>query len=254
MIEKGYILLARCIQDSAVAHCPPYVREIWLYLLLNANHRDLKYDGHVVKRGQLFRTYSEIRDALHWKIGYRKMTYNENHTKKAMKILREYLMIDTTKELGGVLITVLNYDKYQDFKNYESTNERTNERTNAKPMRNHPVPTITKNVKNEMNVKNETIVSEGLTPFQEAESFFSDPEKQEACIQLLKEKGLPEDSARTEIGKFSRYWTEPTANGKRLRWQTEKTFEIKRRLITWLGNIQKINSRASPQRVTSYTD
>ena len=148
-IVGGYYIKARVIQQSAVATSPPHVREIWDWLLKEANHKDKKYNGYIVKRGQLFRTYRDIREGLSWKIGWRKMMYSENHTKKAMKTLREYLMIDTKKALGGVLITILNYDFYQDPKNYESTNES----TIMEPLRNQTLPYNNKNEKNEKKEK-----------------------------------------------------------------------------------------------------
>jgi len=147
-IPGGFYIKARKIQESKIQRQPPHVREIWDWLLKEANHKDKKYNGFIVKRGQLFRTYQDIREGLHWMVGYRKMMYNENQTKKAMKFLREHLMIATSKELGGVLITILNYNHYQNPKNYERTKERTNERTNEEPMKNHPLPDNNKNVKN----------------------------------------------------------------------------------------------------------
>ncbi len=151
MISGGYYIKARKIQESKIQRQPPYVREIWDWLLMNANHSDKKYNGFIIKRGQLFRTYKDIREGLAWYVGYRKEMYNENQTKKAMKALRDARMIDTTKELGGVLITILNYNKYQDPKNYESTNESTNESTTKEPMKNQPLPDNNKNEKNEKN-------------------------------------------------------------------------------------------------------
>ena len=65
-----------------------------------------------------------------------------------MKFLRETLRIETTKEPGGVLITICNYDYYQDPKNYERTNERTMDRTIVEPQVNQPLPDIYKNNKN----------------------------------------------------------------------------------------------------------
>lgn len=140
IIPGGYYIKARAIQESEIMRQPPHVREVWDYLLMNANHSDKKYGGHEVKRGQLFRTYSQIREDLSWRVGWRKEMYSENHMKKAMKFLRESLMVTTKKAPGGVLITVLNYDKYQDPKSYERTKEGANERTNAEPMRNQGVP------------------------------------------------------------------------------------------------------------------
>ena len=150
-IKGGYYIKARCIQNSFISVAPPHVREIWDWLLKEANHKDKKYSIHFVKRGQLFRTYKDIREGLHWMVGYRKMMYSENQTKRAMKTLREQLMIITTKALGGVLITIINYDKYQDPKNYESTNESTNESTKPEPMKYQGIPHNNKNDKNEKN-------------------------------------------------------------------------------------------------------
>jgi hypothetical protein len=151
-IDGGYYIKARAIQKSSIMRQPPHVREIWDYLLMNANHTDRIYNGNLVKRGQIFRSYQQIRDDLAWFIGWRKETYSENHTKKAMRFLRESLMVATTKELGGVLVTICNYDFYQDPKNYERTNESTIERTIEEPSKNQPLPYTNKNGKN---LKNE---------------------------------------------------------------------------------------------------
>jgi len=159
-IPGGYYIKAKKIQTSVIAHAPPHVREIWDWLIQQANFKDIRYNGFIVKRGQLFRTYKEIREGLHWMVGYRKMMYNENHTKKAMKFLREARMIDTTKELGGVLITILNYDYYQETKNYERTKGRTNERTNEEPMKNHPLPDNKNKENKENKEKNKDIYGE----------------------------------------------------------------------------------------------
>jgi len=148
-IPGGYVIKARVIKTKTIHRMPPYVREIWDYCLREANHDEAIHKGNVIKRGQLFRQYKDIREDLCWYIGYRKMMYNENHTKKAMKALREAGMIDTMKTLGGVLITVLNYDFYQDPKNYERTNEKTIERTTKEPAENQGIPDNNKNKKKE---------------------------------------------------------------------------------------------------------
>lgn len=43
------------------------------------------------------------------------------------------------------------------------------------------------------------------------------------------------DNARRELFKFWNYWTEKDMRGKE-RWRKEKTFEVQRRLTTWLLN------------------
>ena len=113
LIKGGYYIKARSIQDGWVAHASPIIRETWDYLLREANHSDKKYDGFLVKRGQLFRSYKDIIEALKWQVGYRFDRYHESSMKRAMKALRREGMIELTSEPRGNLITVLNYDKYQ---------------------------------------------------------------------------------------------------------------------------------------------
>lgn len=163
MIYGGYIIQPRCIQESDISVASPAVREIWAYLLREANSRDNKYNGHTIKRGQLFRSYEDIREGTKWFVGWRKMTYNENATKKAMKFLRETQRITTKKEPGGVMITICKYCYYQDPKNYERTTKDTNEGTNDEPMKNQCGTTYNKNNKNDKNNKNKE--SEEVTSF-----------------------------------------------------------------------------------------
>lgn len=40
-----------------------------------------------------------------------------------------------------------------------------------------------------------------------------------------------------EVLKFNNYWTELNGTGKKKRWELQKTFEWKRRLNTWFGNV-----------------
>jgi hypothetical protein len=161
IIKGGYYIKARCIENSDIANAPPYVRDIWDYLLRNANHADNKYGGFIVKRGQLFRTYQEIRDALSWKVGFRTERYNENQMKMTMRYLTKQLMIQLTRQPRGVLITICNYDFYQDPKNYDTTNDTTDETTLSQPSSNQLVPSINKKIKNIKNIRN---TPEGKTP------------------------------------------------------------------------------------------
>ena len=151
MIKGGYILQPRIIQESDISVAPPYVREIWNYLLREANSHDNKYNGHQIKRGQLFRSYQDIREDTKWYVGWRAQKYTESQTKHAMKFLRDTLRITTMKELGGVLITICKYEYYQDPKNYERTTKDTKDRTIEEPIENHTPPDINKNDKNDKN-------------------------------------------------------------------------------------------------------
>lgn len=50
------------------------------------------------------------------------------------------------------------------------------------------------------------------------------------------------DRAREELFKFWNYWTEKDMRGKE-RWRKEKTFEVQRRLTTWLMNTKQFTNK-----------
>lgn len=148
-IPGGFYLKARQIKDSWIAHAPPHVREIWDFLLRNANHKDVKVDGTIIKRGQILTSYKEIRNELSWKVGWRVEKYSKNDCETSMNRLRNHTMIHTTKTTRGMLITILNYDKYQNPKNYELYKEALSSHTRVI----QTADTINKNEKND-NTKN----------------------------------------------------------------------------------------------------
>lgn len=149
MISGGYFIKARCIVNSWIAHSAPIDREVWDYLLREANYEEKKYDGYILKRGQLFRSYKEIREALHWKVGCCKKFYSVSAMKHCMKRLMNALMIELAKEPRGNVITVCNYDYFQDPNNYVGTSERSNEGTSNEPVMNQECAAINKKVKKE---------------------------------------------------------------------------------------------------------
>lgn len=146
MIKGGYYIKARKIQNSAISKSPPHVREIWDWILKEANHKD----NSVCKRGQCIRTYNDIREGLAWYIGWRKMMYSKWQCEIAMKWLKKATMLTTQKTTRGILITVLKYDLYQDPKNYES-HTVSHKKATRKPQ---TTDTINKNEKNDKNINN----------------------------------------------------------------------------------------------------
>ena len=83
------------------------------------------------------------------------------------------------------------------------------------------------------------------TPAQQVQSFLNDTSVQETIIQkIVASGGWQEESLRSEVKKFCAYWVERTGDGKKQRWQLEKTFEVRRRLTTWLGNSPKFSPQS----------
>ncbi len=147
--ERGYYIKARCIQESEIAHAPPHVREIWDWLLKEANHKDKRIDGTMIKRGQCVRTIKDMQEGLCWYVGYRKQKYSKSQCEFALKWLRKRGMIKTTKTTRGMVVTICKYNIYQDPKNYECNKKKTTRETEIKQSQD----TINKNGKNEKNKK-----------------------------------------------------------------------------------------------------
>jgi len=123
-IKGGYILLARKITDSGIMDKPPLYFKLWVWMLEQANHKR-GYRG--LDRGQFFTTIDEMREAMSWHVGYRKVTPSKKEIRSAYEWLARKsdegnakgTMIGTAKGTQGIVITILNYDVYQNPKNYE---------------------------------------------------------------------------------------------------------------------------------------
>lgn len=157
-IPGGYILVSRKLLESDVWDRPPLYLKIWMYLLLKAQHRD--YKG--LKRGQVWTSIPEIQEAMAYKVGYRVEKPTRKQIWGALEFLRtppndfhvnshanetmNEPMIETTKGTHGLLVTIVNYDVYQDPKKYERNSERDNERTAKEQRRQRQGNNINKNV------------------------------------------------------------------------------------------------------------
>ncbi len=119
-IPGGYYLKARKIQESEAAHASPCVREVWDWLLMTANHKMVRRNGTTIKRGETVKTYNDIQNGLSWKRGFIKKAYSKSDIENALRYLRTTSMITTRKTTRGIFITIVNYDFYQNPKNYEN--------------------------------------------------------------------------------------------------------------------------------------
>lgn len=130
-MKSGYIIESRSILDSDIWNKPPLYFKVWHYLLLNAQHTE--YKG--LKRGQLYTSIPKIQEAMSYHVGFRKVIPSKSEIHRIIEWLRtpherDYesdanrAMIITTKATHGMIITICNYNDYQDPKNYERNNEQ----------------------------------------------------------------------------------------------------------------------------------
>jgi hypothetical protein len=119
-IPGGYILLARKTIKSVIMEKPPLYIKLWAWVLLQASFKD---HGNL-KRGQFFTSLGKMRKAMAHRVGYRVVKPTIKEIRTATKFLTKADMIGTTKVTHGLIITILNYEYYQDVKNYEGHDER----------------------------------------------------------------------------------------------------------------------------------
>jgi hypothetical protein len=172
--NNGAFLISRSLFNSDIWFKPPEYLKIWLYLIGKANHKGRKYRGYFCDRGQCFTNYNELSKQLIYKIGYRNNAYNDFYMKNLMKYLRSSLMVTTAKKPRGLLITITNYDSYQNLSNYEKSSEDSSENSTYTPDELQSVPSINKNYKNYKNDKNlRNIYSQNSDEFRLAELLFN---------------------------------------------------------------------------------
>lgn len=101
-------------------------------------------------------------------------------------------------------------------------------------------------LKSELELEDNLCGAKAPTPSEIMFKFINETEYQEKIINALVEKGLNRELVAAEIKAFLNYWCELTKSGKQQRWQTEKTFELQRRLATWFNNTKKFNKVSQP--------
>lgn len=160
--------------------------------------------------------------------------------KELTKIGNDSHISRTLKRLIARNIITKNGNSYQFNKDYE-------EWTDLPKM----VIPLTKIGKNDLpkladtkeNLTKETITKES-SPKKIAIDFFNavmheTQQYQYLTTEISEKKKIPKEVVELEIKKFTYYWTEPNSTGNKQRWELQKTFEVARRLATWLDNANK---------------
>jgi uncharacterized phage protein (TIGR02220 family) len=119
-IPGGFLLLARKLLDSDLMQGPPLHLKLWVWMLMRANFRDRGQLG----RGQFVTSIHEMQTAMSYFIGYRKVIPSKGAIRSAYEALSRDSAITTRKSTRGMVITICNYDLYQNHENYEAPNKQ----------------------------------------------------------------------------------------------------------------------------------
>jgi hypothetical protein len=122
-IPGGYVMLARKILESDLMDKPPLWGKLWMWMLCRAR----KKPNGKYQQGEFLTSIEEMREAMSWRVGYRKVKPSKAEIRKAYEGFAKSTMVSTTKSTRGMVVRVLNFMEYQDPKNYEGHNEGHNE-------------------------------------------------------------------------------------------------------------------------------
>lgn len=147
-IPYGCVMLARKIQESEIwIKKPSWWYKTWTHILMKVNHRN----NPQFKRGTSFFNAKKIyNDCYLCNEGIK-----EEALKNFIKFLKKRCMITTQKTTRGFILTVCNYEFYQNLDNYRNPTENSTENpieTRSKLDRNSTINNNVNNVKNGKNV------------------------------------------------------------------------------------------------------
>jgi len=157
----------------------------------------------------------------------------QRHCNGKENALRELIDCNAIKEIEGqIVISFLDSQlkglESKSQKARESANKRWNKGENANAIRTHTkrnANRIEENRIEEIKESKEAVFKKNLLTF-----------KENYTLELLE--------------KFFLYWTEKNPNGKKMKFEMQKTFDIERRLLTWSKNEKNFNGNSNGKMTT----
>ena len=158
---QGWVHLHRSFMDHWLYGKKPFCDAMaWVDLILLANHESNKFyvDGDVVdiERGQTFTSYRSLTNRWGW---------GAPRIKKFLELLEREKMLEIKTFKNGTLLTLVNYEVYQDTRNANVTQtERKRNGSVTQTERDRNVTVTKQECKNEKNDKNEENVRNNNEP------------------------------------------------------------------------------------------
>lgn len=193
---------------------------LFLHLLLKANHKEKKYQGFLIKRGQLLTGRSQLSNEL----GLTERQIRTSLTK--LKTTSEVTIETNTK---GSVITIVNYDSYQIVED---------ERPATSPQSDHGT-TTNKNNKNIRNKEYSIFDSGGKLPPTPTKKSILDRKSDFKDLMIPYVNLYQKDT----LNKFWEYWTEHGVNDRKMRFEKQKSFDVGRRLRVWFEKEKEYNQK-----------
>jgi hypothetical protein len=209
---KGWISLHRKILDNPIlSRGRTYSRfEAFVYMLLKANHKDNKVViGNQlinIKTGSFLTSQKQLMKEFNWGI---------SRLRSFLKLLQDDDMIEVKSNAISTMITINNYKELQQLQTDSKLQSKRNQTASK---------TQSKTNNNDNTLNNDNNVN-----------------KEQKFINLVIEENKKTNPKAPQdvIDEFCSYWTERNLNGTKMKYEMQKTFDIKRRLQRWIKNQQE---------------
>ncbi|MGS2725261.1 hypothetical protein ACU8DI_01540 [Psychroserpens sp. BH13MA-6] len=215
----GHVIMHRDIMDWEW-YQSPQVSRLYFHLILKANFKEKRWQGQLVKRGQLITSNNHLAAELRLSV---------QNIRTALSKLKEtrYITVNTTNRF--TLITVVNYDKFQSAKGV--ANKQNNTQITDKQQSNNNQSTITKESNKEKKVNKEKI---------------------ELRREKFKNQVFEHSQYDIKILKgFFEYWSELNGEKNKMRFENQRFFEIDKRLEKWKLNERQNSVSTSNNKTAS---
>lgn len=212
-MNEGWIKLHRSLldwewfTDSNTLH-------VFIYLLLKANIKDVKYKGFVVPKGSLVVTVSDIGNVLG--LSYKAVRTAFEHLK-----ISEQITTQATNKF--TIVTICKYLGYQVTENNEGQANGAQD-TNKGRTKGERRASLEEEYKEDK--------KEIINNLYSLEGKKGDFEKREGDFRAELYQFVGEYPPKM-LEDFASYWLERSRGGKKFRFEMEKTWSMKRRLATW---------------------
>lgn len=189
---------------------------LFLHLLLSANLTDRNWHGICIKRGQLVTSYEH----LHCQTGMSIRTL-----RTCLSRLEETREIERETTNKHSIITICNYESYQDEGNESDKQTTSNGQSISKP---EPKP---KKTKEEIQADTE----------RRRQEFYKE------LIPFVSTYG------KEMVREFYDYWSETNKSGSKMRFEQESTWELDKRLEYWSRRDKSYNKSSKSNGTVNRT-
>ena len=206
---KGWISKHRKVLENPIVKMAkvksPY--EAWDILLFKVNHKERKVviGNEIIKvnRGETITSLQKLQKIFGW---------GSTRTRSFLKLLQADGMITYESNTKYTKILVNNYEKYQNIQHDTNTPPtRYQQTTNKRPNTNN---NDINNDINNVNKRKQKFINETLS--------------------VIKNKNINMEVSNLEA--FTDYWTELNRSKTKMKFELQQTFEVSRRLKTWINN------------------